>query len=329
MWRWIPLEIAEALQLRFSRGEISKHLSKTKMDTTVALGGKSLNVLIYTNNPTREEALMLDMELKARSHISNLCTPWDVDIPPENRGLPKADLVYVVTPVLFSGSAFELANRLITLEEWNRYAFLINPLPSLLQSTKAHFTAYCSKLGIPHPKTLVTENPKKALDFALSLFNQGRQVVIKPLARGEGVGVRLLQPMDPEPMLRYLFWYSSEYGKGVFYLQEFVENLGYDIRLFIINGQVVARMRRTTPDDFRYNLAQGASSEPFEGTDYDLLAIKSTKALGAEVAGVDVMPTQEGAVVMEVNLYPGFRGLVATTGIPIPKLLVNYFESLM
>jgi len=296
---------------------------------TAETEGRSLNVIIYTNNPTREEALMLDSELKARSHVSNLYTTWSVDLPHENRGLPKADLVYVVTPVLFSGTAFELANRLVTLEEWNSHSLIINPLPSLLRSTKAHFTAYCSRLGISHPKTLVTENPKKALDFALALFNQGRQVVIKPVARGEGVGVRLLQPMDPETMLRYLLWYSSEYGSRVFYLQEFVENLGYDIRLFVINGEVVGRMKRTVHDDFRYNLAQGGLSEPFQGSEYDSLAVESVKALGAVVAGVDVMPTKRGAVVMEVNIHPGFRGLVAATGIPIPKLLVDYFESLM
>ena len=272
---------------------------------------------------------MLNSELKARGHVSNLCTTWGVDLPHESRGLPKADIVYVVTPVLFSGTTFELANRLVTLEEWSRHAFVMNPLPSLLRSTKAHFTAYCSRLGIPHPKTLVTENPKKALDFALDLFNQGRQVVIKPVARGEGVGVRLLQPMDPETMLRYLLWYSSEYGNRVFYLQEFVENLGYDIRLFVINGRVVGRMKRTALDDFRYNLAQSGVSESFKGTECDLLAIESAKALGAAVAGVDVMPTKGGAVVMEVNIHPGFRGLVTTTGINIPRLLVNYFESLV
>jgi len=135
--------------------------------------------------------------------------------------------------------------------------------------------------------------------------------------------------MDPETMLRYLLWYSSEYGSRVFYLQEFVENLGYDIRLFVINGEVVGRMKRTVLNDFRYNLAQGGLGETFQGSEYDSLAVESVRALGAEVAGVDVMPTEGGAVVMEVNVHPGFRGLVATTGISIPKLLVDYFESLM
>lgn len=243
--------------------------------------------------------------------------------------MPEADVVYVVTPVLFNGSAFELANRLVTLEEWDRYSVLINPLPSLLRSTKAHFTAYCSRLRIPHPKTLVTENVKKALDFALALFNQGEKVVIKPVARGEGVGVRLLQPMDLETTLRYLLWYSSEYGDRVFYLQEFVENLGYDIRLFVIDNQVVGRMKRIKSDNFRFNLAQGGMGEPFQGTEYDILALMSAQAVGAKVAGVDVMPTKEDPMVIEVNLHPGFRGLVETTGTPIHKLLVNYFESLI
>jgi len=291
------------------------------------LGGGSLKFILYTNDPSKEEALMLDAELKIRGYASRICTTWGVDLPHGERGLPEADLVYVVTPVLYNGSAFELANRLITLEAWNRTAVLINPLPSLLSATKAHFTNSSSKLGIPHPKTLVTENLEKALDFALSLFSQGRQIVLKPVARGEGVGVKLLQPMDSETTLRYLLWYSSEYGNRVFYLQEFVENLGYDVRLFVIDGRVVARMRRSKPDDFRFNLAQGGIGEPFRGSEHDSLALKSAQALGAKVAGVDVMPTKEGAVVLEVNAHPGFTGLVATTGIQIPELLVDYFES--
>jgi len=249
-------------------------------------------------------------------------------LPLEPSGLPQADLVYVVTPVLFGGTAFELAARLVVLEEWKKSVTLVNPLPTLLKATKAHFTTYCSKLGIPHPKTLITENPRKALDFAQTLFSKGQNLVIKPVARGEGVGIRLLQPTDPDTTLRYLLWYSTEYGNRVFYLQEFVENLGFDLRIFVIDGKVVGRMKRMKGENFRYNLAQGGVSEPFLGTQYDKLALESAKAMDAQVAGIDVMPTKEGVVVVEVNIHPGFSGLIATTGVPIPKLLVDYFEFL-
>ena len=213
------------------------------------------------------------------------------------------------------------------METWNRKSVIINPFTSLLHSTKAHFTNYCSELGIPHPRTLVTENLKKALDFALSIFKEGKQVILKPVARGEGFGVKLLQSMDSETILRYLLWYSSEYGNRVFYLQEFVESFGYDVRLFIIDKRVVARMKRSKPTDFRFNLAQGGVSEPFHDTSYDKLALESVQAINAKVAGVDIMPTKEGPVVLEVNVHPGFRGLAEITGIQIPKLLVDYFES--
>lgn len=270
---------------------------------------------------------MLAEELKTRGHMSSICTTWSINLPHREQEPPEADVVYVVTPVLFNGSAFELANRLITLEAWNDKAVVINSLSSLLHSTKAHFTNSCSRNGIPHPKTLVTENVGMALDFALSLFKQGRQVVLKPVSRGEGVGVQLLQPMDSETMLRYLLWYSSEYGDRVFYLQEFVNNLGYDVRLFVIDGHVVARMKRNRADNFLFNLSRGGRGEPFYEAKYDRLALDSVKALGAKVAGVDVMPTNEGAVVLEVNLHPGFKGITEVTDIPIAKLLVDYFES--
>ena len=287
-----------------------------------------MRTVIYTNNPAREEALMIDSELKRRRHFSQVCATWDIQIPFKEGTLPEADLVYVVTPVLFSGTSFELANRLIALEEWSRSCVIVNPLVSLLRSTKAHFTQYCQRLGIPHPRTLITEDPRKALDFGTDLFNEGRQIVMKPVARGEGAGIRLLKPMKPDTLLRYLLWYSTEYGDRVFYMQEYVENLGYDVRLFVINGKVVGRMKRMASEDFRYNLAQGGVSEVYQAEEFDQLALDAAKAVGAEIAGVDIMPTREDAVALEVNLYPGFKGLIETTGIPVHKLIVDYFETL-
>ncbi len=286
-----------------------------------------MRVLLYTNNPVRKEAGMLNSELIAQHHVSKMCATWDVDLSSLEGGF---DLIYVVSPVLFSGSAFELANRLIALERWSESAVVVNPVAALLRATKAHFTSCCAQLGIPHPRTLVTESPERALDFMLALFKEGRRVVVKPLARGEGAGVRLLQPMDRASALRYLLWYSSEFGGRVFYLQEYVENLGYDVRLFVIGGRVVARMKRMKRgSDFRYNLALGGVGEPASDNRYDELAVRSAEALGAGVAGVDVLPTENGAVVVEVNLHPGFKGIVDVTGTPIPRLLVDYFESLM
>ena len=287
-----------------------------------------MRTVIYTNNPAREEALMIDSELKRRRHFSQVCATWDIQIPFKEGTLPEADLVYVVTPVLFSGTSFELANRLIALEEWSRSCVIVNPLVSLLRSTKAHFTQYCQRLGIPHPRTLITEDPQKALDFGTDLFNEGRQIVMKPVARGEGAGIRLLKPMKPDTLLRYLLWYSTEYGDRVFYMQEYVENLGYDVRLFVIDGKVVGRMKRMASEDFRYNLAQGGVSELYQAEEFDQLALDAAKAVGAEIAGVDIMPTRENAVALEVNLYPGFKGLIETTGIPVHKLIVDYFETL-
>jgi RimK family alpha-L-glutamate ligase len=286
-----------------------------------------MKFILYTNDPSRDEAMILNEELKVRGHISKICTTWSVDLPHEMNLLPEADLVYVVTPVLFNCSTFELANRFITLEAWEKKAVVINPLYSLLHSTKAHFTNYCSILRIPHPRTLVTENLEKALSFILSLFHEGRKVILKPVARGEGFGIKLLQFMDSETLLRYLLWYSSEYGNSIFYLQEFIENFGYDIRIFIINDHVVARMKRSKQSDFRFNLSRGGIGEVFQGTEYDSLALKSAQAIGAKVAGVDILPTERGPLVLEVNVHPGFKGLIEVTGIPIPELLADYFES--
>jgi glutathione synthase/RimK-type ligase-like ATP-grasp enzyme len=109
-----------------------------------------------------------------------------------------------------------------------------------------------------------------------------------------------------------------------------VPNLGYDVRCFVIDGEVVGREARSNPEDFRYNVATGGQAEPFEDDVYDELAIRVAEAVGLDITGLDILPREDGEpLVLEANCYPGYKALMETTGIPIYKLIVDYFERVL
>ena len=288
-----------------------------------------MDILIFTDNPRVRETSLVHEEAVRRGLRVEAKAPWDISIPE----IPKteAGLVYVPSNMFNRGSTFELINRFLILEELGREAVIINPLMSLLRYSKEDLTLKAGRWGYPHPRTRVTENIEKAYEFASSLLDQGRDVVLKPICRARGVGVvRLSGIRSREDLLQFLTWYSRRHGAGVFYLQEFVENLGYDVRVFIIDGEVVGRMKRSNPEDWRYNASRGGIAEPFEDSIYDELAIKVAEAMGLKITGVDVLPGKDGTpYILEANCFPGYTHLMAATGIPIHEKIVDFFQRVL
>jgi RimK family alpha-L-glutamate ligase len=201
----------------------------------------------------------------------------------------------------------------------------------MLLYSKGHLTAQLNNIRLPHPKTLVTENIEKAHGFALDLLESGKTVVLKPLCRGRGIGVvRLDRIRSRSDLLQYLAWYNRSFGQGVFYLQEFIPNLGYDIRCMVVDGEVVGREKRSNDRDFRYNISAGGIAEPFDDPIYDELSIQVADAVGLKITGIDILPTPNGEYyVIEANCYPGYKALIDATGIPIHSKIVDYFEMIL
>jgi RimK family alpha-L-glutamate ligase len=288
-----------------------------------------LDILIFTDNPVVRETGLVCEELTRRGFRVEVKTPWDLSIP----DLPnmEAGLVYVPSNMFHRGSTFELVNRFLILEELERKAAIINPLMSLLRYSKEHLTLKAETGGYPHPRTLVTENIEEAYNFASGLLDQGGDVVLKPICRARGVGVtRLSEIRRREDLMQFLTWYVRNQGEGVFYLQEFVKNMGYDIRVFIVDGEVVTRMKRSNPEDFRYNASIGGITEPFEDPIYDELAIKVAETMNLKITGVDVLPSEEGTpYILEANCYPGYTHLIAATGVQIHEKIVDFFQRLL
>ena len=182
---------------------------------------------------------------------------------------------------------------------------------------KAMTSFLLQQFGVATPQTWVCESRKQAHD----IVEKNAQLVIKPLFGSQGAGVRLIEKM-PLPM--------DAFVDGVFYMQQFIETT-HDYRVFVVNNQVVAAMKRTG-ETWLHNVAQGAKCENIldKSAEHDVLATALQAALVLDIAycGVDVIKDKNGKIfVLEVNSIPAWRGLQSVTETNIAQALVDDFLS--
>lgn len=197
---------------------------------------------------------------------------------------------------------------------------IINP-PRAIETCVDKYlaTARLKTAGLPVPDTVVCETPEQAIQ---SFFALGGDVVVKPLFGSEGQGI--VRVSDPDVALRVFRSLGSV--QAVLYLQRYVRHPGYDVRAFVVGDDVLAAMRRISTGGFRTNVSRGARFEPYEmAFEWRALAIRSARAVGALVAGVDLLPDENGSpLVVEVNSAPGFRALAQTTSIDIATAILQF-----
>lgn len=288
-----------------------------------------MSVLIFTDNPGVQEVKLVAEELRGRGVKVRAMAPWDFSLP----NMPNLDVevVYAPSNMLHRGSTYELTHRLLILRELEKGATVVNPVESMLQYSKEQLSMRLAKLGLPHPSTIATENVEEAYAFAYALLEKGKEVVLKPTCGARGVGVTKLSGIRRrDDLLQFLVWYTREHAEGVYYLQEYIPNLGYDVRCLVIDGKVVGRERRFNQKDFRYNVAVGGSAEAYTDPIYDDLSIAVADATGLKICGVDILPGEDGKpYVLEANCYPGYKALMEATGIPVHENIVDYLQSLL
>ena len=176
-----------------------------------------------------------------------------------------------------------------------------------------------ARAGLPTPPTHVSQRAEDAL----AAFEQlGRNVVLKPVFGSEGRG--MVRITDPETAWRT--FYVLERTNQVIYQQQFIRHPGWDLRVFLINSQVIAAMRRRSRGDWRTNVALGGTAERVELSDTEVsLAVRAAAAVGCPIAGVDLLPGPDGKLyVIEVNAVPGWRALAPATGIDVAAEVVRY-----
>ena len=232
--------------------------------------------------------------------------------------LDEYDILFVRT--IPGGSLEQIIFRMDALHRLENAGVRFVNSPTVIECTvdKYYTSTLLEDAGLPTPRTIVTER----FDEALAAFHElGGDVVVKPLFGSEGRG--MVRVSDPD--IAHRVFRALELCRYVYYLQEFVPHGRQDIRVFVVGVEPVAAMVRRGAT-WKTNVAQGAKAEPL-ALDDELrgMALRATRALGADYAGVDILPIEGGGyTVIEVNGIPGWRALQAATGVDVADRLVEY-----
>ncbi len=180
-----------------------------------------------------------------------------------------------------------------------------------------------ARAGVGLPKTVFT-NYAKDVDHVIASVG-GAPLVLKLLEGTQGLGVVLAETHNAANSVIEAF----NGLKARVIAQQFIkESGGADIRAFVVDGIVVGAMKRQGKEgEFRSNLHRGGSATIIELSDQEeLTALKATKAMGLGVAGVDMLQSSSGPLVLEVNSSPGLEGIEAATKKDIAKEIIKYLE---
>src|SRR6185437_4005532 len=178
--------------------------------------------------------------------------------------------------------------------------------------------------GILVPSTVLTRTTQGLRAAVESV--KGLPVVLKVLRGTQGVGVMLVHtPISLGSVLDTL----RTLDQDVIIQQFIVEGAGRDFRAFVVGDRVIAAMMRTAPHgEFRSNIHRGAEGNIVQlPPQHVKTAVKAAKVLGLEVAGVDIMESNQGPMVIEVNSSPGFEGIEKATGINVAKTIIQHIKT--
>lgn len=224
----------------------------------------------------------------------------------------------VLARIIPAGSLEQIVFRvdaLHTLEE--RGIPVVNP-PRAIERTvdKLWTTALLEQAGLRVPETVVCDSA----DAALAAFRALGDVIVKPLFGSMGLG--MVRVSDEEMAFRV--FRTLETLRGVYYVQRTIDHGGCDVRAFVVGGRVIGAIERSAPG-WKTNLARGgrARSVTLDPGQTEL-ALAAARAVGADYAGVDLLPARDGTVyVVEVNGIPGWRGLQEATSLDVAAMIVE------
>jgi ribosomal protein S6--L-glutamate ligase len=236
-------------------------------------------------------------------------------------GTTLNDFDAVVVRTMPPGSLEQVVFRMDVLHRARAKGVRVLNPPAALETCidKYLASARLETAGLRVPPILACQDS----DTAMAAFTTlGGDVVVKPLFGSEGRGIVRVSDVD----LAWRTFRAIERMQAVLYVQQFVRHPGWDLRVFVIGNRVAAAMRRHARDGWRTNVAQGGRGEVVSVTvEEERLALAAAAAVGAPVAGVDLLPGSQGELyVLEVNAVPGWRALAPVTGVDIAAQIVRF-----
>ena len=226
----------------------------------------------------------------------------------------------VIIPRL-SRTTAQYGEEVVAHFEWIGTPVINRARPIAAARHKFHSLRILAQHGLPIPPSL-TVGSSEFLENAVARMGD-YPFILKPFYGTHGRGVMLLDtPTSLTSAVDALCDFHHDYV-----IQPFItEAGGVDIRVLVVGDEAIAAMKRSAPPgEFRANIHKGASGEVVTlPEEYIRLAIDATAALELEIAGVDLLETNNGPVILEVNPSPGFEELEAVTGIDIAAAIIKF-----
>ncbi|HJU91130.1 MAG TPA: RimK family alpha-L-glutamate ligase [Gemmatimonadaceae bacterium] len=225
----------------------------------------------------------------------------------------------VLPRIIPNGSLEQIIYRVDALHWLEDRGIPVMNSPRTIERTvdKFYTSALLHEAGLGTPETVICER----FDDALAAFKEMKDVIVKPLFGSMGLG--MVRVTDEETAWRV--FRALEAIRGVYYLQRAIAHDGRDIRAFVVGNRVLGAIERLAPG-WRTNVAQGATARRVDlPDDWRDAALTAARVVGAEYAGVDILPAADGALyVLEVNGVPGWRGLQDATSLDVADAIVRH-----
>ena len=230
----------------------------------------------------------------------------------------------VLLRIIPKGSLEQIIFRVDALHRLERLGVCVLNAGRVIERTvdKFYTSALLEEAGLETPRVVVAER----LDDAMAAFQMMGDVIVKPLFGSNGRGI--VRVSDEE--IAYRVFRALELERAVYYVQQALPHDGRDVRVFVVGTRVVGAIWRSA-ETWRTNLARGGRAEKAElPPAWEDLSLAAARAVGAEYAGVDLLPTATGQLhVVEVNGIPGWRGLQETTTVDVAGAIVEHLERLV
>ena len=189
---------------------------------------------------------------------------------------------------------------------------------------KLHTGQILTANNIPVPRTMLVRYP---IDLGLVEHNIGFPCVIKVVTGSYGEGVYLCErKRDYKKLMEFV---DNLGTKKTMLVQQFMNTrIGEDLRVLVVGNKVLGAMKRTAPDgDFRANITSGGSGESYPLDDnIEYIALETAKVLNLDIAGIDLLFSDNGYVVCEANSNPGFSGFEKYCGIDVADRITEYIK---
>jgi ribosomal protein S6--L-glutamate ligase len=287
-----------------------------------------MRILVLSRNASLYSTSRIVLAARARGHLVAVVDPLDFQIV-VSRGRPSLVLgteevhgIDLVIPRI-GASITTYGLAVVRQLDMMRIPVLNSAVAIARSRDKLRAFQLLTRRNIDVPTTVCARNPAT---IAGAVERVGGTPAIVKIQQGtQGIGTMIAETPQAVSSLLETLWAM---GQDIV-LQEYIrESKGRDVRTIVVGGRVVASMRRQAKDgEFRSNLHRGGTAERVElPASYRAAAVAATRAMGLEVAGVDMLEGSDGPKILEINSSPGLEGIERSSGVDVATAIVKHAE---